>query len=87
MNTPKTPFYSVQSLLRVGRRGVAWHKYDKPFTFNIFVNDMTAVLNHKATKYQFIGNSEIRDLSSVTYIASSSPDMLCNVSAARSVRV
>lgn len=85
MNTPKTPFYSVQSLLRVGRRSVAWHKYDKPFAFNIFVNDMSTVMNHQATKYQFIGKP-IHDLGTLTYISSSAPDIMCKVAEVRSVK-
>lgn len=78
-------YYSVAALKKMSKR--VWAiRYDKPFEFNITVNDMRDVQSHKPTKYQFIGTTDIRDISTITYMSSSAPDRMVKVGEVRRVR-
>lgn len=80
------PNYTLASLLKDGNRTYLWGKYDKPFSFNIAVNDMCNIQNHEPTKYQFIGTTDVHDISAITYISSSAPDRTVKVGEVRRVR-
>lgn len=78
-------YCSVAALKKMSRR--IWAiRYDKPFKFNIIVNDMRDVQNHKPTKYQFIGTTDIHDISVITYMSSSAPDRMVKVGEVRRAR-
>lgn len=78
-------YYSLPSLKNICKRKWAL-SYEKPFVFNITVNDMRDVQNHEPTKYQFIGTTDIHNMSAMTYMSSSAPDRMVKVGEVRRAR-
>lgn len=78
-------YYSLPALRNISKRKWAL-PYETPFPFNIAVNDMRDVQNHKPTKYQFIGTTDIHDISVITYMSSSAPDRMVKVGEVRRAR-